>query len=34
MEPVIEEIIEEETEDGVLLLGTINGGAVEEAPPL
>jgi hypothetical protein len=32
MDPVIEDIIDEDTEEGVLQLP--NGGAVEEAPPL
>jgi hypothetical protein len=34
MDPVIEDIIDEDTEEGVLLLPNIIGGAVEEAPPL
>jgi hypothetical protein len=34
MDPVIEDIIDDETDDGVLLLPSIIGGALDEIPPL
>ena len=34
MDPVIEDIIDDETEDGVLLLPSIIGGALDEMRPL
>jgi hypothetical protein len=34
MDPVIEDIIDDETDDGVLLLPSIIGGALDEMPPL
>ncbi len=34
IDPVIEEIIDDDTEDGVLLFPIIMGGAFDETPPL